>query len=803
MTGKPDMAVIRYSRDGGKAFCQCRPTAAGWIEEAPVKPWPLYNRARVAKSPVVVLAEGEKCVHCLHGLGIVATTSPGGASNAANADWSPLAGKIVTLWSDNDAAGQKYMDDAAAILQKLQPEVKLLRIDPAGLGLSEKGDVVDYVAAGKSIEDKKLMVELALQDAREVEGPSEGLRVKLEDTISGKWRSIDWPWRALSHFTRALMPGTVTAICGDPGSSKCVAPDTKLLTHDGRIILAKDVTWTTVLMGDDSGPRRVLSLVASADPLYRIVPVKGDPFVVSENHILRFVAKARTKHLGKITYAGWRYYEMNVKDFVARKPGFKQHAKLYRVPLDFPHQDIPLDPYFLGLWLGDGSSHAPHITTMDGEIAAYVGEMGTLHGLTITRQTKSNNKASTYCMVGTKGKKNQLTEILQTLGVLRDKHIPHQYVRNSRNVRLRLLAGLIDTDGCIANGCCQISQKNKRLAHDIVRLAQSLGFAAYIRSYIAKIRSIGYSGRYYHIGISGDLSIVPTRLKHKQAEPRKQKKDVLHTGFTIEPAGFGETISIGVDGNHLHLLGDCTVIHNSFLLLEAMLHWHSAGHKVALYELEEGREYHLHRALALLAACEGLTDDKWVRVHPDETREMYAAHQGTLDALGRCLWDAPDRELSLDDLAKWIESRVADGAEIIGVDPVTAVDSGKEPWIADKRFILHVKNLMAKSGARLILVTHPKKGRKSAVGLDELAGGAAYGRFPQCVLWLESYPAGEEGMISTVGGHTQEPCNRSIFVSKARNGPGSGLRIAYIFDRNSLRLMELGLLLKLAKRKST
>ncbi len=101
-TGAVDMAVIRWRQDGKKHFTQASPAPGGkwWMRAPAVRP--LYNRARVALAPVVVVVEGEKCVHALHDVGIVATTSPQGAKSAGLADWAPLAGKRVILWQDND-----------------------------------------------------------------------------------------------------------------------------------------------------------------------------------------------------------------------------------------------------------------------------------------------------------------------------------------------------------------------------------------------------------------------------------------------------------------------------------------------------------------------------------------------------------------------------------------------------------------------------------------------------------------------------------------------------------------------------
>jgi DNA primase len=119
-TGTVEMLVFRCRTADDKTFRQSHPVKGGWVKRASPKPWPLYNRARVRAADTVVVVEGEKTVHALHDVGIVATTSPGGAGKAEHCDWSPLAGKKVILWPDNDTAGREHLDQVAAIIEQLE-----------------------------------------------------------------------------------------------------------------------------------------------------------------------------------------------------------------------------------------------------------------------------------------------------------------------------------------------------------------------------------------------------------------------------------------------------------------------------------------------------------------------------------------------------------------------------------------------------------------------------------------------------------------------------------------------------------
>jgi len=136
---------------------------------------PLYNRKGVANAKRVVVVEGEKCVDALLEMGIPATTSPMGAKSAKRGDWSPLAGKEVILWPDNDEGGREYVNSVAMILEHLNPpcSVKLIKT-PSGLTSGQ--DVFDYIAMCRKsgLDDSKIK-----GGVEEILGVSESRLVKL------------------------------------------------------------------------------------------------------------------------------------------------------------------------------------------------------------------------------------------------------------------------------------------------------------------------------------------------------------------------------------------------------------------------------------------------------------------------------------------------------------------------------------------------------------------------------------------------------------------------------------------------
>lgn len=114
-----------------------------WTTGGPDAPKPLFGLPSIDGKTHVYVTEGEKCAVALHGLGLPAVTSIGGAANAGKADWEPLRGLLVTLLPDNDTSGESYARDVTGILHRLECGISVCHFP----GLPDKGDVVDWIQA--------------------------------------------------------------------------------------------------------------------------------------------------------------------------------------------------------------------------------------------------------------------------------------------------------------------------------------------------------------------------------------------------------------------------------------------------------------------------------------------------------------------------------------------------------------------------------------------------------------------------------------------------------------------------------
>lgn len=354
------------------------------------------------------------------------------------------------------------------------------------------------------------------------------------------------------------------------GARKCFKKGTKVLMYDGSVKSIENIKNGNLLMGNNSTPRKVLQLSSGYSNMYEISPTKGDSFTVTGNHILPL----KFNHHGEE-----KEYNITVDDFLKQTNWKKKYSKLYRTGVDFKYKQITLNPYFLGLWLGDGNKCDQRITTMDHEIIDFLTEYAVENKLILKQHSHDDEKAEMYSISsGRKGTSNIIMNRLRSYNLINNKHIPIEFLTNDRECRLQLLAGIIDSDGSVYRDGRGISLtlKDNKLSNDVLYLIRSLGFASYITKQTKRIKSTGFTGIYNSMEISGDLSQIPTRVKRKQTRKRRQVKNVLRTGFTVKPVEIMEYYGFETDGNHLFLLSDFTVVHNSTtaVLLHGILKMH-------------------------------------------------------------------------------------------------------------------------------------------------------------------------------------------------------------------------------------
>ena len=233
----------------------------------------------------------------------------------------------------------------------------------------------------------------------------------------------------------------------------------------------------------------------------------------------------------------------------------------------------------------------------------------------------------------------------------------------------------------------------------------------------------------------------------------------------------------------------------SFMVLQAVGHWLTQGETVSVYALEGDKPFHLGRGLAQLSSCGEVTDPDWLVENPTAVETLLADHAQNLEQLARCMWtsDTLGAE-TLEQLAAWIADQAKAGQRIVCIDPITAATRTGQPWVADLEFLRAIKKTATEYGCSILLVTHPQRG-VTEPSRENLAGSAAYERFAETIITIANHEP-KASLVRMAVGTVEIEYNRTVRIEKARNARGTGCRLAYDFDSESLTMKELGLIIK-------
>jgi len=293
---------------------------------------------------------------------------------------------------------------------------------------------------------------------------------------------------------------------------KALALDTKIPTPNGYTTMGQLQPGDTVFAADGS-PTRVkqVSGVQLGRPCFRVVFSDGTEVVADADHLWFTQTKADRSHHAR-TRAGARVHtprEGSTKTtaeiaatLVSR--GESNHSVPTAQPAQYPEQELPIDPYLLGIWLGNGTARCSSITTMDEDTIEPFRQAG-FYVSVQPHSVDNGSKALIYSVHGLKVK-------LRKAGVLgAEKRIPEMYLRGSVAQRKALLSGLLDSDGHIAkNGNVEFTQKRKHITDAAAELLASLGAKP-----SRKIKTVGGTD-YYAVRCS--VPFNPFRLPRKAAE---------------------------------------------------------------------------------------------------------------------------------------------------------------------------------------------------------------------------------------------------------------------------------------------
>ncbi|MPV35827.1 replicative DNA helicase [Georgenia subflava] len=445
----------------------------------------------------------------------------------------------------------------------------------------------------------------------------------------------------LDALTNGLHGGQMIIIAARPAIGKALALDTPLPTPSGWTTMG-DVRVGDELIAADGTPTKVVAAteVMTDRPCYEITFDDGTIIVADAQHQWLTETRASRKSAQAAAVKYNRYQHQRTFATVATTEHIAEtlrcdtadrrlnHCVVNTKPLELPERDLLIDPYVMGVWLGDGHSAGARFTSADPEIAVRVEAAGyevrpqsgrLLYSIGLLPQPVLQERQCDVCgerftpkqahvrtcgrSCGGKRKLLHLPKVrpacrecgaessgsglckkcwidhgsmqalLRKTGVLNNKHIPIDYLRGSVGQRRDLLAGLLDTDGTVnPTGSVQFAVTDERLASDFFELVSSLGYRAGWSRKAVKGRSARTSVAHTITFTTDDevFALERKKLVHKERRRRGTPRRTSRFITDVRPVPSVPVRCVQIDHpSHLYLASRSMIpTHNSTIALD-------------------------------------------------------------------------------------------------------------------------------------------------------------------------------------------------------------------------------------------
>lgn len=485
-------------------------------------------------------------------------------------------------------------------------------------------------------------------------------------------------------------------------------------------------------------------------------------------------AECGLDHLWKVS--GYSYPKR--KDFVLTTKqlieyGLKHRDKRFSIqlckPVEFnPIKELKLNPYLLGLYLGDGSSDKNNNCSFHNTEKDLINRFNYLLSENdcllirekdhrIKRKIRNNSKPD-FC--------NLISELGLNSKCSQDKFIPTEYLYGSIDDRILLLQGLNDSDGYVFNNHIEYCTSSKQLAEDIMFLAKSLGGKA---SCIEQKAFYTYKGEKkqglnkFRIVMSFDKSIIPVSSEKHLKKYKNNKKFHYKTIVSIEKLGKKEMQCIMVNSpDHLYLTNGFTVTHNTTIAIQMAEHVASQGIKVAYYALETNEEELAEQVVSRRTGVSNyIIRKRMTTTDFNPIEDIPNIYQDTDENF----WFIKANGMSAVDIINDIRVKVRKhGVKFAVIDLIQALRTGKG-YVSRTEFLAELSidlvDLPEQENIALLCLSHlkvPAQGQSSnkIPILDDLAGTAELGRRSYtCIL---------------MHGESKNDPNMKLLFRKNRNG---------------------------------
>lgn len=644
-------------------------------------------------------------------------------SGADNFDWiSPCWEFIerfnkIILFGDNDEPGQRMVDtivrrlgeDRCYVISEypLRPDGQAIKDANEALYFLGKEALVDMIDKAEAVPVKGLI------DLGDI--------VPIDPTTVPRIR-IGIP--ALDAVVGGLHEGDVVVLTGKSGGGKLLADDTPVITSNGWKNHG-DLKVGDFVLAPSGDFVKVTHVFPKHYANREVVFGNGERIKCHEDHEWQL-----EYHSGD-EYKTRTLETKDIESSIFTEQGNFKHKLIQRVPMKGNEKSLPVHPYMLGVWLGDGRNSNPDIANAecDRAIVASAEELG----YPVSWFTK--HKTTGVYTYGFKGLRKQLRSVGMCISHRRtDKHIPIEYLTASYSQRMDLLAGLLDTDGYLDNkDRCryEFSTTEEGLRDGFCDLISTFGWRYSIREREPKLTTSGIQGRklLWAISFSPD-QYIPCRVERKKCSTLARKHRIPIVLISkIDPV---QGNCIEVEGG-LYCAGRTMLpTHNSTFSGPILLNAIEQNRVVCAYSGELSKEKFQQWINLQCAGSEyiGLKYDK-VReknipfITPQVHERIRDWYKGKFFLFDNTEVFDTDEQTSI--LKTFSVAARRHGASVFLVDNLmTSIADAEDEMKAQGSFVSSLKKFAKRFKCSVILVAHPRKTKAGdALGKDDVSGNSA------------------------------------------------------------------------------
>ncbi len=717
----------------------------------------------------------------------------------------------------------------------------------AQMGYAGEGLVDDVVDAAQhevyAVTDKRTSEDF-LPLSQIMEGTLD--EIEAISNRGGEMTGVPTGFVDLDELTNGLHGGQMVIIAARPAVGKALALDTPLATPTG---------WTTMgevqvgdeLYGADGCATRVVAAteVMLGRPCYRVRFSDGSEVVADAAHLWLTETRAarKSKWAADTRYNRARrqriWPSVISTEEIARtvcvgSEGRLNHAVVNAGALVGRQAELPVPPYVLGAWLGDGHSASARLTSEDEEIPMLVEAAGVrcvprgrmLYSL-VHEQAELGSRSCEICGADfrprhpwvftcgrTCGPKNKLKHperlscpdcgnpysgeaqrciachrdqgsfagLLRKVGVLGDKHVPALYLRASEEQRRELLAGLLDTDGTVvrSSGSVQLAVTSTKLADTAYELIVSLGYRCARTTKQVRGRSEASSTSYVLTFPTVDdvFRLHRKAVLHKELRPSGTMRIGRRYVTAVEPVTSVPVRCVQVDNeDQLYLAGASMIpTHNSTLALDlcraASIHHNQTS---VIFSLEMTRN---EITMRLLSAEAKIPLNHMRNGHmSDEDWQKLARKMGEVSAAPLFIDDSPNMTM-MEIRAKARRLKQRHNLRLIVIDYMQLMSSGRKVesrQLEVSEFSRQIKLLAKELEVPVVALSQLNRGPEQRADkrpmLSDLRESGSLEQDADMVILLHREDVYEK--------ESTRPGEADLIVAKHRNGPTRDVVVAF------------------------